>query len=121
MVGKITNTNSFEALINLPEVEDVENPHKVTGLEDNNNKENQQPKEHLTLGIPIDPQIHPDTGKEPEKEEDTVMEMDEHDLAGIDLDRLEEALNKKDLQTLSEDQLKKFHKVFLDSSAGATI
>jgi hypothetical protein len=29
-----------------------------------------------------------------------VMEMDEQDLAKIDLDRLEEALNKKDLQTL---------------------
>jgi hypothetical protein len=46
------------------------------------------------------------------------MEMDEQDLAEIDLDRLEEALNKKDLQTLPEDQLRKVHKVFLDSSAG---
>jgi hypothetical protein len=118
---KNPNTNSFEALINLPEAEEVENPHKVMGIEGNNNKENQQPKEHLTQGIPGDPQIHPDSGKELEKEEDTVMEMDEHDLAEIDLDRLEEALNKKDLQTLSEDQLRKVHKVFLDSSAGATI
>jgi hypothetical protein len=48
------------------------------------------------------------------------MEMDEQDLAEIDLDRLEEALNKKDLQTLPEDQLGKVQKVFLDSSAGAT-
>jgi hypothetical protein len=48
------------------------------------------------------------------------MEMDEQDLADIDLDRLEEALNKKDLQTIPEDQLRKFHKVFLDSSTGAT-
>ena len=48
------------------------------------------------------------------------MGMDEQDLAEIDLDRLEEALNKKDLQTLPEDQLKKVHKAFLDSSAGDT-
>jgi hypothetical protein len=48
------------------------------------------------------------------------MAMDEQDLAGVDLDRLEEALNKKDLKTIPEDQLRKVHKVFLDSSAGAT-
>jgi len=48
------------------------------------------------------------------------MEMDEQDLAEINLDKLEEALNKKDLQTLPEDQLRKVHNVFLDSSAGAT-
>jgi hypothetical protein len=57
-------------------------------------------------------------GKEPEREEDTVMEMDEQDLAEIDLDRLEEALNKKDIQTLPEDQLRKVHKLFLDSLVG---
>ena len=48
------------------------------------------------------------------------MEKDEQDLAEIDLDRLEEALNKKDLQTLPEEQLRKVHKVFLDSSIGST-
>jgi hypothetical protein len=117
---KNPNTNSFEALNNLPEAEEVENPHKMTWKEDNNNRENQQPQEHLIPGIPADPQNRPDTGKEPKKEEDTVMEMDEHDLVEIDLDRLEEALNKKDLQTLPEDQLRKVHKVFLDSSTGAT-
>jgi hypothetical protein len=46
--------------------------------------------------------------------------MDEQDLEEIDLDRLKEVLNKKDLQTLQEDQLRKVHKVFLDSSTGAT-
>jgi hypothetical protein len=48
------------------------------------------------------------------------MEMDERDLAEIDLNRLEEALNKKDLQTLPEEQPKKVQKVFLDSSGGST-
>jgi hypothetical protein len=46
--------------------------------------------------------------------------MNEQDLEEIDLDRLKEALNKKDLQTLPEDQIRKVHKVFLDSLAGDT-
>ena len=48
------------------------------------------------------------------------MLLDEKDLAGIDLEKLEEALNQKDLQTLPEEQLRKVHKVFLNSSAGST-
>jgi hypothetical protein len=32
---------------------------------------------------------------------------------------LEEALNQKDLQTLPEEQLRKVHKVFLNSSTGS--
>jgi hypothetical protein len=67
-----------------------------------------------------DPEDYLVSGKERQREEDTVMEIDEKDLAKIDLDRLEEALNKKDLQTLLEDQLRKVHKVFLDSSMRAT-
>jgi hypothetical protein len=49
-----------------------------------------------------------------------VMEMDEQDLDDIDLDRLEKALNKKDLQTIPDYQIGKVHKVFLDSTSGAT-
>jgi hypothetical protein len=94
---KNPNTNSFEALINLPEAEEVENPHKETGIDDNNDKENQQPKEPPTQGAPGNQPIRPDLGKELEKEGDTIMKMDEHDLAEIDLDRIEDALNKKDL------------------------
>jgi hypothetical protein len=99
----------------------VENPHQTTERGNNNNKENQQPQAHLVQGShSVDSQASPNLGKGPEREEDTIMEMDEQDLADIDLDRLEEALNKKDLQTIPEDQLRKVHKVFLDSSAGAT-
>ena len=46
--------------------------------------------------------------------------MDDHDLVGIDLEKLEEALNRKDLQALPEEQLRKVHKVFLDSTVGST-
>jgi hypothetical protein len=36
------------------------------------------------------------------------------------LEKLEEALNQKDLQTLPEEHLRKVHKVFLNSSMGST-
>jgi hypothetical protein len=34
--------------------------------------------------------------------------MDAQDLAGIDLEKLEEALNQKDLQGLPEEQLERY-------------
>jgi hypothetical protein len=51
-------------------------------------------------------------GKGLEMEEDTVMEMDEQDLADIDLDKLEEALNKKDLKTIPKINSGKFTRSF---------
>jgi hypothetical protein len=48
------------------------------------------------------------------------MQLDERDLACIDLEKLEEALNQKDLQALPEEKLRKVHKFFLNSSAGST-
>jgi hypothetical protein len=90
------------------------------GKDPNKNKEDHSSQEYQTPANQIDPQTHLVSGKEPEREENTFMEMDEKDLVEINLDRLEEALNKKNLQTLPEDQLRKVHKVFLDSSARAT-
>jgi hypothetical protein len=98
----------------------VENPHKVTGIDPSKHKEDQSLQEYQTPANQVDLLTHPFLGKEPKREEDMVMVMDEQDQEKIDLDMLEEALNNNDLQTLLEDQLKKFHKVFLDSSAGAT-
>jgi hypothetical protein len=46
--------------------------------------------------------------------------LKDHDLAGIDLEKLEEALNQKDMQALPEEKLRKVHKVFLDSTTGST-
>jgi hypothetical protein len=48
------------------------------------------------------------------------MLLDDRDLVGIDLEKLEEALNQKDLHTLPKEQLRKVHKVFINSSAGST-
>jgi hypothetical protein len=51
---------------------------------------------------------------------DTTMLMDETDLADIDLEKMEEALNQKDLQHILVDQLRKVHKVFTNSTGGST-
>ena len=56
--------------------------------EDNNNKEMQQPLVHLVQGSHTDSQDSPNLGKGPKREEDTIMEMDEHGLDHIDLYRL---------------------------------
>jgi hypothetical protein len=117
---KNPNNNSFEALNHLLEETEVENTLKTTRKEPNRHKEYHLAQEYQMPKNQVDPQNHPFLGKAPEREEDTSVAMDEQDLEKIDLDRLEEALNKKDIQTLPDDQLKKVHKVFLDSSAGAT-
>ena len=46
------------------------------------------------------------------------MELEEQDLAGVDLDHLEHAYRHQKLYTIPRDQLRKVHKVFLNSSAG---
>ena len=48
------------------------------------------------------------------------MQINEQELAEIDIDKLEEALNKLDLQTIPIEQLRKVHKVFIDSKVGDT-
>jgi hypothetical protein len=56
----------------------------------------------------------------PEDGGDTLMQLDEQDLVDIDLEKLEEAFNRKELQTIPVEQLRKVHKVFIDSTAGST-
>jgi len=48
------------------------------------------------------------------------MQIDERELEDIDLDKLEEALNRKELQSIPMEQLMKVHKVFIDPRVGAT-
>jgi hypothetical protein len=51
---------------------------------------------------------------------DIVMQLEDQDLADIDLEKHEEAFNKKELQTIPVKQLRKVHKVFIDSTIGDT-
>jgi hypothetical protein len=48
------------------------------------------------------------------------MELEEQDLAGVDLEHLEHAYRHQKLYTIPRDQLRKVHKVFLNSSAGSS-
>jgi hypothetical protein len=49
----------------------------------------------------------------------TLMQLDDQDLVNIDMDKLEEAFNKRELQSIPVEQLLKVHKVFIDSIVGA--
>jgi hypothetical protein len=51
---------------------------------------------------------------------DEEMELEEQDLAGVDLDHLEHAYRHQKLYTIPRDQLRKVHKIFLNSSAGSS-
>jgi len=57
----------------------------------------------------------------PELEDaDEEMEIEDPDLAGVDLEHLEHAYRHQKLYTIPRDQLRKVHKIFLNSSAGST-
>ena len=51
---------------------------------------------------------------------DAEMDLDEKDLAGVDIEHLEQAYWHQKLYTIPLDQLRKVHKVFLDPSMGST-
>jgi hypothetical protein len=51
---------------------------------------------------------------------DAEMELEEQELAGVDLEHLEHAYRHQKLYTIPRDQLRKVHKVFLNSSTGST-
>jgi hypothetical protein len=51
---------------------------------------------------------------------DTEMDLEEKELAGVDLEHLEHAYRHQKLYTIPRDQLQKVNKVFLNSSIGST-
>jgi hypothetical protein len=70
------------------------------------------------IHIPPPPPTQAGDTSDPE-DEDTEMDLDEHDLVGIELEHLEQAYHKKELYTIPLDQLHKVYKVFLNSSVGS--
>jgi hypothetical protein len=107
---KITTKHSYDILNQPLEDEDIQDPHKVK-----NQEKGKIQAAHTST-----------QSKEANQEDkmgengDTQMQLDEQDLADIYIEKLEEALNRKDLQTIPIEQLRKVHKVFLDSTAGST-
>jgi hypothetical protein len=67
----------------------------------------------------IDPDIRMESHLEQE-DRDAKMDLDEQELAGVDLEHIEHAYRHHKLYTITPDQLRKVHKVFLNSSAGST-
>jgi hypothetical protein len=54
------------------------------------------------------------------KDRDAEMELEEQDLAKVDLEHLKHTYRNQKLYTIPRDQLQKVHKVFLKSSAGSS-
>jgi hypothetical protein len=107
---RIQTRNAYDILSQLPEEEEVQDPHAGS----------QKGKAQNPATPPSDPNKEINAEEKGDVDGDTLMQMDAQDLAGIDLEKLEEALDQKDLQGLPEEQLRKVHKVFLDSTAGST-
>ena len=63
------------------------------------------------------------TALDPSEAEDGDMEMelDEQDLAGVDLEHVEHAYRNHKLYTIPPDQMRNMHKIFLNSSASSTV
>ena len=64
--------------------------------------------------------INGQAAQKEQEDGDEEMEVDDQDLAGIDLEHLEHAYRHQKLYTIPRDQLRKVHKVFLNSSAGSS-
>jgi hypothetical protein len=107
---KITTKNSYDILKQLSEDEEIQDPHKMK-----NQEKGKGQAEHTSTQGKEDHQ-----GDKMGGNGDTLMQLDEQDLVDIDLEKLEEALNRKDLQTIPVEQLCKVHKVFIDSTVGST-
>jgi hypothetical protein len=119
----LPTSNKFDTLQNQPE-----NP-----ISDANPSEPSPPNDTQTEGQNATPPPQSNTtalhSPSPLQEQPDLQEMDdgdeemiieEQDLAGVDLDHLEHAYRHQKLYTIPRDQLRKVHKIFLNSSAGST-
>jgi hypothetical protein len=98
----------------------VENPHNQGHQSINKGKSKQSPNlvlEKITTPYSLDQE---EARRILGNKGDLIMQMDEHDLADIDIEKLEDAFNKKELQSIPVEHLRKVHKVFIDSTIGAT-
>jgi hypothetical protein len=107
---RIQTREAYDILSQLPEDEEIQDPHDRP----------QKGKDQNPTLSPSDPNKEINAEEKGDANGYTLMQMDTQDLAGIDLEKLEEALNQKNLEGLPEEQLIKVHKVFLDSTAGST-
>jgi hypothetical protein len=107
---RILTRNAYDILSQLPKDEEIQDPHE--GL--------QKSKDQNPIPSSSSPNREINADEKGDADGDTLMQVDAQDMVGIDLEKLEEALNQKGLQALPEEQLRKVHKVFLDSTKGST-
>jgi hypothetical protein len=118
---KIPTRKSFDTLSKLPNKEEVENPHKniEPGKGTGKDKKNLDPfLKHISSQ---NPQAYTMLGKIPNHDGgDIIMQIDEKELEDIDLDKIEDSFNWKELQSIKLEQLRKVHKFFIESTSRAT-
>jgi hypothetical protein len=114
------SNNPFDALQQLPENMDAPQVPSTEKTQQNQEKGKavDTPGIEKTTSLPSSNT----TAVEPSETEDgdAEMDLDEKDLAGVDLEHLEQAYRHQKLYTIPPDQLRKVHKVFLNSTAGST-
>jgi hypothetical protein len=98
----------------------VEDPHQYARKDKTKGKSKETTTpvlEQITLHISKVPleedQLTEDSG-------DIDMQLDDRELAKIDMEKLEEAYHKHELQSLPLEQLRKVQKVYLNSTTGET-
>jgi hypothetical protein len=98
----------------------VENPHKKNNHDKDKGKYKIQSKPTIEQIQETNPSSQKNENKKSEDGGDTIMKLEDQDLANIDLEKFEEAFKNKELQTISVKQLRKVDKVFIDSTTKAT-
>lgn len=114
------SSNPFDDLHQIPENMDAPQvPPTANALHGNTKGK--------TMETPVLEQIPPISTSSTKDDEPLDLEevyveidLDEQDLTGIDLEHLEQPYRHQQLYTIPPDQLRKVHKVFLNSSAGST-
>jgi hypothetical protein len=82
--------------------------------------EEEQPKKNKESELPSTDPLKDQHEQLEIEDGDEEMEVEEPDLVGVDLEHLEHAYRHQKLYTIPRDQLRKVHKVFLNSSAGSS-
>jgi hypothetical protein len=115
--------NKFDALQDQSENPETNtNPPKRPEDFTSSSKILEEEKQAPGKKIAQDPPTTAENPQDAQQPEDGEAEMDteEQDLAGVDLEHLEHAYRHQKLYTIPPDQLRKVHKIFINSSAGSS-
>jgi hypothetical protein len=115
--------NKFAILKDQPEdPATIITPKELPVNNTSSSKEQEEDRQPQGKKVDQDPQS---TAKDPKdvlhfEDGDADMETKEQDLAGVELEHLEHAYRQQKLYTIPRDQLRKVHKIFMNSSVGSS-